>query len=491
MPRTLSQQEFEAVKAKVLASAPPNLDPVGFQRWSGPAMAQAIGEAENTPAPPDSALGSSAPGRFISNAVNQGIVQPVKGLWSAAPIPQALGGSGVVQGPENAAKGLWQAHEQQYEQAKDLAKQGRYTEAAGHAVATLLPILGPAAANTGEQIASGDVAGGVGSAAGLLAPFAAKYGLELKNAPNPQQADLLRREAENTVSQRVLAPGNPKYKSTAQTIAPDVLSRGLQGSRLELRQLADEGMEDAGSKIDAAVQARNAQAGGNNVQMQPILKQLGDKISELQVQGEDIPTAAGRVKQLKGLYDYLAKQGATMPFEDLRKIRDDFYATADKAKGYQGPDVNVPDVGWAAREAGSAIRSGIAADRPELVGPNADFTFFKRLGDVLDPTLGRPTTVSTAPTGVTGGQSTAGAIIGATLAAGSKTPGLQGASALVASRLLPAILEAKNSPAWQLATAAQKMKLADAVERGDFGLANATLINISRGAPRQTQGTQP
>lgn len=489
--RTLSEEEFNAIKDRVLQAAPTGLSEQEFTRWSGPAMAQAIGEAENAPAKPTSALGDSAVGRGVSNFVNSAVVEPVKGLLNAAPIPQALGGSGVVQGPVNAVKGLWQAHEQQYEKAKDLAKQGRYTEAAGHALATLVPILGPAAANAGERIASGDIAGGLGAGAGLLAPFAAKYGLELKDGPDPRRADLLRREAEQTVSQRVLAPGNSKFKGTAERIAPDVLARGLQGSRLELQQLADEGMVDAGAKIDAASKAR-AVSGPFNVETEPIVQRIQDRIDALSVDGKPIPTAASKIVHLKSLQAYLTSLGKQVPFEELRKVRDDFYRAADEAKGYQGPDVNVPDVGWAAREGGSAIRAEFAKDRPELVGPNADFTFYRRLGDVLDPTIGRPKNVTAAPGGVTGGQGTAGAIIGAAATAGSHVPGLQGASALVASRLLPALLEARNSPSWQLAKAADKMKLADAIERGDYGLARSRLITMTQAVPRQTdQQGQP
>jgi hypothetical protein len=51
---------------------------------------------------------------------------------------------------------------------------GDYSSAAGHAGAAALPIVGPAAANAGERIASGDTAGGIGEAIPLLAPFLAK-----------------------------------------------------------------------------------------------------------------------------------------------------------------------------------------------------------------------------------------------------------------------------------------------------------------------------
>jgi hypothetical protein len=52
-------------------------------------------------------------------------------------------------------------------------KAGAISETLGHGLATVLPVVGPAAAAAGEAIGSGDVAGGLGMTAGLLAPSAA------------------------------------------------------------------------------------------------------------------------------------------------------------------------------------------------------------------------------------------------------------------------------------------------------------------------------
>lgn len=49
----------------------------------------------------------------------------------------------------------------------------RLSSAYGHGMAGLLPLIGPAAAQAGEQIGSGDTAGGMGRAAGLIAPIVA------------------------------------------------------------------------------------------------------------------------------------------------------------------------------------------------------------------------------------------------------------------------------------------------------------------------------
>lgn len=76
------------------------------------------------------------------------------------------------------AKALGGAQLEQFKKAKRDYDAGRYSEAIGHTMAGALPLLGPAAATAGEQIGTGDVAGGMGGAAGLLTPFGAKYGVE-------------------------------------------------------------------------------------------------------------------------------------------------------------------------------------------------------------------------------------------------------------------------------------------------------------------------
>lgn len=450
--------------------------------------------------PPDFTTTNEPPSaamRFTSELYNKSPLAPPVDLLSGAAKAVGLTGKGfhpldalyglATTVPKNIVKAQWDEAVKAAQKAKEAAHGGgalSASEAFGHGLAAILPLVGPAAANVGEHGAAGDWAGMAGGTLGLLMPFAVKYGLELKNAPDAAKADLLRRDATQIVSQRVLAPGNPRFKGTAETIAPQMLDRKLQGNRLQLQQFADEGMAAAADQIDAAIDSRGP-ASGNLIDVKPITAALQNRIDEFKVNGEVIPTATGKVTQLEALKKYLdTKVGNTATFSDLKRIRDEFYDAAHQAKGYQGQDVTVPDVGWAAREAGSAIREAFTKDRPELAQPNADYTFFKRLGDVLDPTLGRPKNVVASPSGITGGQSTAGAVIGTALAVGSKVPGLQGASALIASRLLPAIIEARNSPAWQLATAAQKMKLADAIEAGRSAAAESILLKIASLAPR-------
>lgn len=66
-------------------------------------------------------------------------------------------------------KGLGQAQVDQFKKGKQAYHEGRISEAVGHTIAGALPLVGPAAANAGEQIGSGDISGGLGAGAGLIA----------------------------------------------------------------------------------------------------------------------------------------------------------------------------------------------------------------------------------------------------------------------------------------------------------------------------------
>ena len=98
-------------------------------------------------------------------------VNPVPIVQALADLQRGtLGGDfEAAQRTADRVKAMAGAQGQQFVKAANEIQQGRYSEAAGHGAAGLLPLVGPAAAAAGEQIGSGDVSGGLGSAAGLLA----------------------------------------------------------------------------------------------------------------------------------------------------------------------------------------------------------------------------------------------------------------------------------------------------------------------------------
>lgn len=189
------------------------------------AIAARMGGGERKPARPEdfmdpqpAAPEGSALGRFAAGAwENLNPVTALSGLARAAASPWETG------------KALVGAQVEQGRKAYDAAREGRYSEAAGHAGAAMLPVLGPVAANIGEGIAeTGDVAGGVGRATGLIAPIAggraavaraqkvgAKTGAAVKAAldPGAATADAVRWALKNGVPvDAATATGNAAVK---------------------------------------------------------------------------------------------------------------------------------------------------------------------------------------------------------------------------------------------------------------------------------------
>lgn len=480
MPRTLSEQEFNALKAKVLASLPDNIREDEFDRVLQPRLAAAIGEAENSPAP----VTGSAAGRFLSGAGEM-----------LNPVTMATGVYQAVRHPIDTVTGIVGQMGEQLGKAGEAAKQtgqrvmagdlpgaaAAAMETGGRAAAGAIPVIGPLSASIAERIVA-DPARGLGQAAGVLAPFAADKALTMRSqAMAGKKAPLLVKEAEQQVSQRVLAPGNPAYRGRAAAIAPEVLARKLTGDRLQLSQAAEEGMADAGAKLDDAIQA----AGGPQapVPISGVLAKVDQRIAELQdSKGNPLSDAAARrisaLNQRKMQVRSAGSRAGDVSFEDLRKLRDENYRIADEARAYEKQgNGSLSDEGWAARALGGAIREEFAARSPASAAANADYTFWKTLHDTLDPVAGRPKSTA-LPAGVTGGARTVGALVG-----GMVSP----KTAFVMGAVVPWVREQMASPAWQLADAQSKMKLAAAMKAGDIGAMKTWMLRIAKYGPKQAE----
>lgn len=484
--RTLSEGEYTAIKQALLAQAPDNLDEAGFQRWFQPRFDGAITQAENSSAP----VSGSSLRRFLNNAGEM-----------VNPIAMAKGIGHAVMHPLDTAVSLGQSHVDQFGKARDAFARGDISEGIGHSAATVFPVLGPVAANVGEQMGeqlqSGDYAGAAGKFAGFMTPVvagAAAKGRVMRRGAKGEPA-ILERQAAQQVSQRVLAPGNVAFKGKAEAIAPEMLRRGMKGSREELAQAADEGMAAAGQQIDDAITAGGGPQSG--VVIDPIVAQLQQRMDKLMVNGEPIKGAEGRVAGLRARIDQIQRTAKVQPqppglvprgrvtpaplralsFDDLKRIRDEQYRIADEARAYRRMgNPALSDEGFAAAETGSAIRQEFGRLSPDLASANADYSFFKTLGDVLDPAQGRPRV--TAPSqGITGGAATTGAVVGNMISP---------RAAFVLSVVRPWIQKVRSEPAWQLADAHTKMRLAEAIRAGDVPAAQKLMVRISGAAVATT-----
>jgi hypothetical protein len=435
-----------------------------------------------SPQPSQAPQGDGPVTRFVSNLAEQvNPVAAVKGVWNALPIPQAMGGSGVIEGPLNTAKGIISASNDQRVKAHEAMDRGDYGEMAARSVAAAIPILGPAAADAGDQIASGDIAGGLGKTLGLVAPIAASGVMRRAPANAAVKADALEREAVQQVAQKVLAPKNPKYQPLAQNAAQELLKRGVQGDRTALQQWADDLVADADTRIDDVIQSYPKTA---TLKTQPILDELDASMAKLSFAGpggvQVNPANAAQYDELAKLREFVANRGPDMTFDDMRRMR----IQLDRASKESGAfakaagDRSLSAAEQATLDAADAIRRQIAAERPELANPNADMSLGLAVRDILDPVKGRPAQPPSATTGATGGLHTTGAILGATM----KGP-LQPIAAFIGSKVIPALREAQVSPENQLRLAQDKYKLAQALKAGQAGKAQGILRVIGSYVP--------
>lgn len=184
----------------------------GFDAANLPAGAKLVSAGAPAANPTYSATAyaptGSAPGRFFRNLIDE--INPVPGIEQ------------LVEHPIETGKNLANAQGEQFEDAwHDLhdtrempGLASRLSSAFGHTVAGLLPIVGPAAAAAGEQIGSGDIAGGLGSSAGLIGSMFA-----------PRLVD----GGVRTAGRLIAKPASPIAESAMGVRAPQRLNGALPG----------------------------------------------------------------------------------------------------------------------------------------------------------------------------------------------------------------------------------------------------------------------
>lgn len=410
-------------------------------------------------------------GRFLSNLGEQiNPVTIVKGLANTALHP--IDTASVI---------LSAANDQRLKAHEEFDK-GHWGQGVARSVAAAIPILGPVAAEAGEQIGSGDIAGGLGKATGIIAPIVAARAIG-KSTPAKAavKADRLRREAEGLVSDRVLAPANPKYKVPAQKVAPELLKRGVQGDRVAIQQFADDLIGTAEQQLDDLATTHAA----DRLPTAPTLKTLDDAMAKMQFDGphgpQVNPAFQDAYSELAKQRQFVADRGADMSLADMRRLRQSLDAVSKKAGAFSkaSGDLGLSAVEDAVLETGNALRDQIATSRPEFAGPNADMHLGLTLRDILDPAKGRPKTPSVT-TGATGGLHTTGAIVGSVA---SNIPIVKSIAAFVASDLIPRIRNAQVSPQNQLRLAQDKFKLAQALKAGKPSVAQGVMHNMSMYIP--------
>lgn len=148
---------------------------------------------------------------------------------------------------------------------------GRLSMAGGHALAGALPLVGPAAARAGEQIASGDVAGGLGAGAGLvtsmLAPSVIRgTGRSLSAAAEP----IAENAAGIAFRDRAFGRNGELGGMTPGRFALDYTSGVRPGT---VTRQAQQSLSDINNRLEGVVGASNA-----DTSLKPARDVVGDRI---------------------------------------------------------------------------------------------------------------------------------------------------------------------------------------------------------------------
>jgi hypothetical protein len=395
------------------------LSEADFNRLAPSVLAGALAEAEQLPAVPD----GSAAARVASNAWQYlNPVAMVTGLYEAVKSPEAVA---------HTLENIVQQQGAQIGKAAEAYREGRYPEMVGHGVAGALPLVGPAAAAAGEQIAQGDIAGGLGAGAGLvgsvLAPSAVKAGVAQVPRLNPAA---LAEVASSRVAS-VMAPAgrsktNIRMGNKAAAVAPELLKEPdlvRAWSREGLHANVGAALEEAKAGLDAAHDARLS---ARTFATQPLIDALLEKRRRLTAETVEASTypptgkatrvtgaqeAAGfgpaeyvgaqpigesvvpspnapRVAQIDQAIAELKQLGPMARYEPLRVMRAAYDIPAEvKYNPAVSADFLTKQGGASgAADVTGVLREFLAGHEPSTATANARFSLMKSANDVLTAT---------------------------------------------------------------------------------------------------------
>lgn len=374
----------------------------------------------------------------------------------------------------------------------------RISTALGHTAAGMIPVVGPAAANVGEQLGN-DVGEGrspanaLGQATGLLLPFGVSKALDFVPAKAPVGAgDGLRASAEADYAKALNPTTRANKAITNDQLAPGLAKRGVVASSIEkVKEIGESKAAEIGQKIDDFFDDKAQQ--GATLPAQPILDKLDKYAKQSQVVNpktgsvtELDPGLAATVDEMKKQIQSVAdSKTGEVPMENLRQIRQYYDKKLNGVKDW-ALDANARSHVEAARQLPNAIRGVFADAYPELADLNTDFSFHKNLakvaGDTIERTQGQKPSLTVGIAKALGAAS--GAHGGPLAAIGS---------AEIAGKLA----KFQQSFLWKSLSAQSKLKVADMISQGNpqgalqFANKAALAASAAGQSPRTAQIASP
>lgn len=276
-------------------------------------------------------------------------------------------------------------------------------------------------------------------------------------------------------------------KADAARLAPEMIARGVKGSRETMLDAAKSQAKTIGVAMDEVI--ADAASRGTIVDGKVARKAIQDAAAAL-----TIPSAGGKaiviegnqaaIAKLNRLNKFVENLGDAIPIEDAQRVKTAWDKIVSKA-GLYGPKATSSATdnaeAWAIREAAGSFRKLIADASPDLATLNKEFAFWGGLRNVLKETQKR--TQSQGGGLVSGITGASGAAAG--FASGdSLGDGLE--KALVGGVAGRQVVKLVQSPWFRTSVSAPlKDALADALASGNTGKILKAVSRISSSVPSQ------
>jgi hypothetical protein len=184
-------------------------------------------------------------------------------------------------------------------------------------------------------------------------------------------------------------------KVQSAKLAPEMIARGVKGSRDAMLETAKAQAKTIGTAMEEVI--ADAAARGTIVPGQVARQSIRAAQQALMVpsaSGKLIPIegAQAALGKLKKLDKFVERMGDAIPIEDAQRVKVAWDKIVSKA-GLYGPKATASATdnadAWAIREAASSFRKLIAEASPDLATLNKEFAFWGGLRDVLKETAKR------------------------------------------------------------------------------------------------------
>lgn len=347
-------------------------------------------------------------------------------------------------------------------------------------IGTVAKIAKTAAASGALTLAQGGSPTEAGVSAGITAAIPGSGGLRKGSMS-------LERGAQKEMAQ-ALGATKEWAKSDAAKLAPEMLERGVHGSReamlTEARSQVSRLNSAVGQEVTSAAAAGQTIAGAD---VRAAIQNARQGFMVADAGGRMIPIEGAQpiLKRLDRLDTFVSSLGPDIPFDKAQKVKVLWDKIVSKSGLYgQKATANATDnaSAWAVREATSSFRDLLANGSATLDDLNKELGFWKGMRNVLVETGKR--TQAQAGTGlVAAGTGGAGAVIGA-MSGDSTSDRAQ--NAIIGGIAGRNLVKAIQSPAFRTTiTGPMKQKLAEALASGSAERVSAAVGRIVAAMPAE------